>query len=100
VVGEFLPGDPEEEWTLRLSAGERGRKQRMLAAFVTQRETLASFGTEVERFRAAPAYDFTLPPHAGLLHYEQFGWGCTGEEWRARARAALAGRGVEVVTPC
>jgi LmbE family N-acetylglucosaminyl deacetylase len=100
AVGEFLPGSGEEEWTLRLSAAERERKERMLAAFATQRQTLAPFGAEVERFRVAPAYDFTLPPHPGPLHYEQFEWGCTGEEWRARAGEALAGLAMEVEAPC
>lgn len=100
AVGEFLPGSGEAGWTLRLPAEERARKERMLAAFATQRETLAPFGAAAERFRAAPAYDFTLPPHPAPLHYEQFEWGCTGEEWRGRAGAALAGLGVEVVAPC
>jgi LmbE family N-acetylglucosaminyl deacetylase len=100
AVGEFLPGSGEEEWTLGLPAEERARKERMLAAFATQQRTLAPFRAEAERFRVAPAYDFTLPPHPEPPHYERFGWGCTGEEWRARARAALAGLGVEAVAPC
>ena len=65
----------------------------MLACFVSQRETLAPFGCESEAFRAAPVYDFTVPPHPGRLHYERFGWGVrNGDEWRriaAQERGAL-----------
>ena len=44
---------------------------------------------DVERFRLAPRYDFTQPPHAGDLHYEQFGWELTPQRWRSLAAAAL-----------
>jgi LmbE family N-acetylglucosaminyl deacetylase len=100
AVCEFLPAKAAEEVTLPLTIAEREMRRRMLAAFTTQRETLAPFSAEVERFRAAPAYDFTAPPHHGMLHYEQFEWGCTGPEWRARAREALAALGLEVEAPC
>jgi hypothetical protein len=43
----------------------------------------------VERFRAAPRYDFRLPPHPGPLHYDMQPWGITGEQWRGLAQAAL-----------
>ena len=55
----------------------------------TQRQMLSQFTTEVERFRPAPAYDFTSPPHDGKLHYETFDSGMTGHEWRRNAREAL-----------
>jgi N-acetylglucosamine malate deacetylase 2 len=57
--------------------------------FVTQREILTWFPIEVERFRPAPAYDFTHPPHEGRLFYEQFDWGMTGDIFRRIAREAL-----------
>ena len=44
---------------------------------------------DAERFRPAPNYDFTRPPHAGQLFYEKFNWGMTGEQWRALAGRAL-----------
>jgi hypothetical protein len=50
---------------------------------------LSQFTTDVERFRTAPAYDFTVPPHDGRLHYENFDWGVTGHEWRRNARETL-----------
>ncbi|HEV2148080.1 MAG TPA: PIG-L family deacetylase [Longimicrobiaceae bacterium] len=90
---EFLPAAGGEEVEAVLTETERTRKEAMLACFATQRETLARFPTDREQFRAAPAYDFTRPPHAGTLNYERFGWGCTGAEWRARAREALEALG-------
>ena len=81
-----------------LSAEDRRRKREMMACFGTQASTLGQFAVGAsERFRVAPAYDFTRPPHAGTLHYERFGWGITGEriQCRGRVRAeALAVRGV------
>jgi LmbE family N-acetylglucosaminyl deacetylase len=90
VRGEFLPsGAPGDEIALDLGEDERRRKRAMLAAYVTQREVLAPFRSDVERFRVAPTYDFRAPPHAGRLHYERFGIGMAGAMWRAFARAAL-----------
>jgi hypothetical protein len=49
---------------------------------------LERFPIEVERFRAAPAYDFaTLPPVTALL-YERENWGLTGARWTALVRQA------------
>lgn len=87
--GTFLPSSRLVERTLRLSALERELKRRMLDCFVTQASVLAPFGVEVERFRSAPSYDFTRPPHSGRLHYENFDWGMTGVRWRELARDAL-----------
>jgi hypothetical protein len=67
----------------------------MIDRFVSQRELLAAFGTEIERFREAPDYDFTQPPHQGELHYERLGWNITGALWRRYARAALDSFGLD-----
>lgn len=88
VVGDFLPWPGSEPATVVLSADQRELKARLLACFASQRETLAAVPRGVERFRLAPRYDFTLPPHEGTLHYERFDWGVTGAEWRRRAREA------------
>jgi LmbE family N-acetylglucosaminyl deacetylase len=88
-VFEFLPDAGSEIGTVFLSVAERVRKQAMIECFTTQREMLRQFPVDLERFRPAPAYDFTLPPHAGLLFYENFEWGMTGGRWRELAREAL-----------
>lgn len=67
----------------------RTRKKRMLAAFATQADVLAMFGTDAEPLRCAPRYDFLRAPHLGALHYERLAFGWTGERWRALAREAL-----------
>jgi LmbE family N-acetylglucosaminyl deacetylase len=111
VTGEFLnplpPGErrvralqPAGTRTPLLSNTERGieielppadaaRKAEMIGCYRTQAAILSQFGTKHERFRAAPAYDFTSPPHPGRLNYENWGWTMTGMEWRKRAAAAL-----------
>jgi hypothetical protein len=53
---------------------------------------LGSFGTDCERFRDAPQYDFLLPPHPGKLWYECLCWPMTGEKWRELAQSALSDR--------
>jgi LmbE family N-acetylglucosaminyl deacetylase len=76
--------------TVPLDAAARRLKRRMLDCHATQRSVLAPFTVEAERFRAAPAYDFRIPPHPGPLHYDTRNWGMSGEEWRRLAQAALA----------
>ena len=90
VAGTFLPGGGAGV-AIPLGAPDRERKARMLARFTTQRGVLALFPPcAVERFRPAPVYDFSRPPHAGALYYERHGWPLTGERWRELALAALA----------
>jgi N-acetylglucosamine malate deacetylase 2 len=90
VKSEFMgfPGSPVT--TLALGEHERALKQRLIECFATQSRLLADFRIDVERFRPAPAYDFTRPPHAGRLFYEHFDWGVDGARWRALAVEALA----------
>jgi hypothetical protein len=90
VKSEFLewPGSPVT--TLVLGEHERAPKRRLVECFSTQSRALADFRIDVERFRPAPAYDFTRPPHAGRLFYEHFDWGVDGAHWRALAGEALA----------
>jgi N-acetylglucosamine malate deacetylase 2 len=86
---EFLhrPGVPVT--TLVLDDHARACKRRLVDCFSSQRRTLADFPIDVERFRPAPVYDFTRPPHAGRLFYEHFDWGVDGTRWRALAGQAL-----------
>ena len=87
-VGEFLPGPPES--VISLSPPAQERKRRMFNCFESQQHVLERFPIDVERFRLAPCYEFSQPPHAGKLFYEDKNWGVTGEEWRQLAVAALA----------
>lgn len=89
TTGEFLPSNEMPAFTHVLREDQRALKARMLDCFVTQARTLRSFGTTHERFRTAPSYRFTAPPHAGGLLYERFDWGLDGPEWRALAWSAL-----------
>jgi LmbE family N-acetylglucosaminyl deacetylase len=94
-VYEFLPGNRdgdagEDVTTIVLREDERALKRRMFDCFPSQQAPLDWFPIGIERFRAAPAYDFTAPPHEGQLFYEMFDWGITGPRWREMARNALA----------
>ena len=95
VTGEFLGPSiqsdvPSEEVCIELSPTDRARKQQMFAAYASQRLVLNSFETNYERFRLAPEYDFSRPPHGGKLWYECMGWPITGERWRAIAIECIA----------
>jgi N-acetylglucosamine malate deacetylase 2 len=94
VTSTFLERPGLEGATLTLDPAERSAKRRMVACFTTQQQVLAAFPIEVERFRLAPAYDFTRPPHAGRLFYENFEWGVDGARWRSLAHEALAALGL------
>jgi len=90
VTEAFLPGDTRVD-VFPLSSADQDFKRQMLAKFETQQHILKEFPLRVEQFRDAPAYDFTQPPHDGLLMYERWNWGISGAEWRLRAReVALA----------
>lgn len=88
IAGELLPELGREEIRIVLSEEDRELKRRMMACFATQTETLQAFlPPRDERFRPAPRYDFTQPPHEGRLQYEIWGFGMTGERWREVALA-------------
>jgi len=87
VSGKFLCEGPEE--VLTLSPAERELKAAMFSCFRSQKRVLDWFTIAQEKFRIAPKYDFTKPPHEGELLYERFGF-ATGEDWRRRAAEALA----------
>lgn len=97
LTNEFLPSAAVDAQTVAfaLVPAERERKQAIIDCHATQRETLSHLPLDVERYRPAPAYDFTQPPHAWKLHYEHFPWGMTGERFRQLAAEALAELGVE-----
>jgi LmbE family N-acetylglucosaminyl deacetylase len=73
------PGVPMLEIELNTAAFDV--KRRMLAGHATQRQTLAPFGARVERFRAAPTYDFRALPNGGRLYYETLPVNFSGADW-------------------
>lgn len=86
---DFLPFRGTTVRTRQLTDPERRVKQEVFDAFTSQQELLRTIPIEVERFRTAPRYLFTVPPHEGQLDYERLCRRMTGEEWRALAEAAL-----------
>ncbi len=86
--GEFIPGIPSVD--VKQDAEARARKDRMFACFTSQKPVLSLFSTEFERFRPAPVYDFSRPPHDGELNYETFGFGITSAMWIESAARAMA----------
>jgi N-acetylglucosamine malate deacetylase 2 len=95
--GEFLPHAAAEERGFLLSPAEREFKQRLFACFRTQAGTLGYFPVGIERFRFAPPYDFSRPPHRGCLFYENYNWGVRGEQWRMLARQAAQDLGLGTI---
>ncbi len=86
---DFLPFSGLSMRTVELTPEQREIKQQMFAAFTSQVELLKTFPIAVERFRQAPRYLFTVPPHDGQLDYERLCKKMTGSEWRAQAERAL-----------
>jgi LmbE family N-acetylglucosaminyl deacetylase len=87
-TGEFLQASHSAS-TVYLTPEEVAMKNRALACFETQRETLALFKPQTERFRVSPVYNFARPPHPGRLYYEQFDWGMTGAHFSHLAARAI-----------
>jgi N-acetylglucosamine malate deacetylase 2 len=94
MLAQSIAGPADDAVVTELTEEERARKQRMMQAHATQQGVLAAFGTDAERFRPAPNYDFTVLPNEGALYYAGRDWGLTGEEWQRCTRAALAELGM------
>jgi LmbE family N-acetylglucosaminyl deacetylase len=97
TVQRFVAAAGPEETEIHLTDEQRRRKQAMLDAHVTQRQVLSMVAADVERFRPAPPYDFTVLPNEGRLLYDMYGWGMTGTRWQALAATALQELGLGAV---
>jgi LmbE family N-acetylglucosaminyl deacetylase len=95
VTGQFLGQGPVVE--IPLSGRAREKKQAMFRAYRTQQQVLAPFALDVERYRAAPLYDFTRPAHEGSVHYERLGWPMTPEKFCQLAQEAAFALGADEV---
>jgi LmbE family N-acetylglucosaminyl deacetylase len=89
VHSDFLPFWTVPTRRVDLPPEAQLLKARMFRFFTTQQKVLGAFPLNVERFRIAPRYIFTVPPHDGPLDYERYCTTITGAEWRANAEKAL-----------
>jgi LmbE family N-acetylglucosaminyl deacetylase len=87
VMDRFL-GEDDEVLTISLSREEIAFKRRLFDCFRSQAGVLQWFPMAIEKFRFAPNYDFTEPPHPGQLYYEMFPWGLNSVRWCELAKHA------------
>lgn len=92
IVHDFLPHKRADlgQRSILLDEMLQAKKQEMYKCFTSQQGIIQTFGIELEKFRPAPRYVFTRPPHEGELNYERFGDPLRGERWRRDAEEALA----------
>lgn len=89
VMGEFWPDPTRAECTRVLAPAERARLAAALDAHRTQAGVIDGWIPAVERWRAAPVYDFAARPPPGEVLYDGFGWTMTSARWRALAQEAI-----------
>ena len=90
----FISQCHSAEVPIKLSADQVALKRSMMAAHASQQHILIPFSVDIERFRPAPDYDFTVSANRGQLLYEKFNWGLSGSEWPSLVRAAATGLGL------
>jgi LmbE family N-acetylglucosaminyl deacetylase len=88
-MASFLTETRESFVEIDLNPKEREFKRQLFDCFPSQEAVLRWFPIEVEKFRIAPQYDFSQPPHLGQLYYEMFPWGMKSGHWNDLAKAAL-----------
>ncbi len=69
----------DSEVVLQPTPSELEIKRRMLQTYVSQGD-LKEFAAVIERFRPLPVYDYSRPPHDGVLNYEAWGWPIRGTQ--------------------
>jgi LmbE family N-acetylglucosaminyl deacetylase len=89
IIGEFLSPAATESVTVRLDTTHQQLKRAALDCLSSQSALWENVALHSESFRIAPSYDFTNPPHPGILEYERSGLGMTGRRWRRLAAEAL-----------
>jgi len=100
-AGTFVPGHPvPQSAELRLTPEELRRKCGLLSLFTSQRETLAGFPPEVERYRVAPEYDFGRPPHDPPVLYDRYPWGTNSDEFLRLSSEAETLLNLRVAASC
>jgi len=62
------------ETNLQLGCDEQVRKRELLLEYGSEQKNLGYVGIDRESFRPLANYDYTRPPHAGLMFYQRFQW--------------------------
>jgi hypothetical protein len=62
------------ETIIALTDAERARKRELLKLYASEQNNLFFVGVERECFRPLASYDYSRPPHPGMLWYERFRW--------------------------
>lgn len=89
AYGRFYGSNEAGEVRIDVAGEELERKRRALDAHASQRATLSLFPIGPERFRPAPAYDFSAPAPPGRALYDLYGWSITSALWRSRVAELL-----------
>jgi LmbE family N-acetylglucosaminyl deacetylase len=97
IFQNFVDSDGDQVFELEVSAEEGARKREMLADYASQNLFLLNFDAKRERFRPQPDYDYSQPPHAGVLNYEAWQWPMKGSDVCAAFTAFLASERRQVV---
>lgn len=75
---------------------ESARKRKMCEAYVSQKGVVAIFEHNTrETFRPMAQYDYSRPPHEGVLNYEAWQWPIKGQEVADKFQEYLEARDVE-----
>jgi LmbE family N-acetylglucosaminyl deacetylase len=76
AVQSFVPIEDVPVIETRLTPDDVAHKLAMVACYPSQAGALDGFQPRIERFRHAPAYDFSQPPNGGEIDYERsfFPW--------------------------
>lgn len=90
IWGVFWPDPTATERSRALTAADAARLDAAIGAHASQAPVIAGWRPAHERWRDAPAYDFTAPPPPGCALYDDWGWALTSARWRAIAAAELA----------
>lgn len=69
-----FPYPTPETIALALAPEERLHKTQQLALYASERRNLSYVSVERESFRPLISYDYSRPPHPGLLWYRRFQW--------------------------
>jgi len=80
VVRQDFRSPNGEEVVFQPTAAELEARRRMISAYRSQSEVLGEFTADLERFRPMASYDYSQPPHVGILNYEAWRWSVSGAD--------------------